>query len=168
MATVSQVYSPLDAAPSPRTGFAPLDVLDGGAGDPHLPVLLFDPDAEEEAQFVGRAVQYGSGNLTVRVRYSMASATTGDVVWGAQIRALTPGDAQDAVTDTFAAANTVTDTVPGTVGHMAEAVITLSSLDGLAAGDYFTLRLYRDADAAGDTATGDAELAEVTVEYSDT
>jgi len=44
----------------------------------------------------------------------------------------------------------------------------VSSLDSLAAGDNVALRVYRDADAAGDTMTGDAILVALTVSYSDT
>lgn len=168
MATVTLDFTPLDALPFPIAGAAPLDVQSGGTGDPHMPVLLFDAATDEYAQFLFRARSYGSGNLTVTLLYSMASATTGDVVWGAQIRALTPDDSQDVLTDAFGTANTVTDTVPATAGYATEASITVSNLDSLAANDYVTLQIYRDANAAGDTATGDAELLGVMVSYSDT
>jgi hypothetical protein len=168
MATVVHDFLPETALPFPITGAAPLDVQSGGAGDPHLAVLLFDAATDEFAQWVFRARRYGSGNLTVKILYSMASATTGDVVWGAQICALTPGDAQDVVADTFATASTVTDTVPGTAGHAKEATITVSNLDSIAADDRIVLQVYRDANAGGDTATGDAELLGVSLSYSDT
>jgi hypothetical protein len=167
MATVTIDFTPLDALPFPRTGSAPLDIQDGGIGDPHMPCLLFDAAADEFAQFLFAARRYGSGNLTVKVRYSMASATSGNVVLAAQIRAITPGDAQDVVTDTFAAASTVTDAVPGTGGQMKEATITITNLDAIAADDMVTLQIYRDADNASDTATGDLELLAASLSYSD-
>lgn len=168
MATVKYQLGADQRLPSAQTGHAPLTVLDGGAGDPQIPALLFDAAADEEAQFLLDVSQYGSGNITLKLRYSMASATTGSVVWNAQIMAYTPGDAADLVTETWATANTVTDTVPGTAGYMKEATITLSNLDSLAGGDYALLRILRDADNISDDATGDAELVQVQVEFSDT
>lgn len=167
MATVKTVFPATARMPAPLTGHAPLTVLSGGAAAPHTPILAFDAATAEEAQFVGQAAAYGSGNWTIRLRYAMASATTGDVKWNAQLRALTPGDAQIISSDAFGTANTATDTVPGTAGHMKEVAITLSNLDSVAADDYYTLRVVRDAADAGDTATGDARLVSVTVEYSD-
>lgn len=170
MATILHDFTPLDALPFPRSGAAPLDVQDGGAGDPHTPCLLFDASTDEFAQFLFRARQYGSGNLTVKVLYSMASATTGAVYWAAQICVLTPGDSQDVVTDAFATATGTSDTVPGTAGFAKEATITVSNLDSLAADDRVVLQVYRDADGTlgTDDATGDAELLGVSVSYSDT
>jgi hypothetical protein len=169
MATVVHDFFPTDALPFPITGAAPLDVQSGGTGDPHMPCLLFDADTDEFAQFLFRARRYGSGNLTVKVLYSMASATSGAVYWAAQIRALTPGDSQDVLTDTFATATGTSDTVPGTAGHAKEATITVSNLDSLAADDYVTLQVYRDANGTlgTDDATADAELLAVSVSYSD-
>lgn len=168
MATVKMQIAADQRLSSSRTGHAPLSILDGGAADPQIPVLLFDAATDEEAHFLLDVSLYGSGNITVKVRYSMASATSGDVIWAAQLMAQTPDDAVDLVTATWDTANTVTDTVPGTAGHMTEATITLSNLDSLAAGDYAILKIYRDANAAGDTATGDAELIQLQIEFSDT
>jgi hypothetical protein len=170
MATISHTFFPTDALPFPITGAAPLDVQSGGTGDPHMPCLLFDADTDEFAQFLFRATSYGSGNLTVTVLYSMASATAGAVYWAAQIRALTPGDSQDVLTDTFATATGTSNTVPGTAGYAKDATITVSNLDSIAANDYVTLQVYRDANGTlgTDDATGDAELLAVTVTYSDT
>jgi hypothetical protein len=169
MATVSLDFTPLDAMPFPITGAAPLDIQSGGTGDPHMPALLFDASTDEFAQFLFRARNYGSGSLTVKVLYSMASATSGTVYWAAQICVLTPGDSQDVLTDAFATATGVSDTVPGTAGYAQEATITVSNLDSLSADDRVVLQVYRDADGTlgTDSATGDAELLGVSISYSD-
>jgi hypothetical protein len=92
------------------------------------------------------------------------------VIWGAQLAAIMPNtNSQDVETDTLATANTVTDTHLGTTGQrIHECSITISNLDSLAADALVFLRVYRDADAAGDTMTGDALLVEAELSYSDT
>lgn len=167
MATVSQVFVPEDA-------------VFGGAAAPayrkvngtNFPVsgLYFDASSDESAYFKFRALRYGSGSLTLDIDWYADSASSGNVIWGAQIAAITPDDdSQDVETDGMATASTVTDSHIGTVGQrLHRATITISNLDSLAADDWVTLRIYRDADAAGDTMTGDAVLTLATLSYSDT
>jgi len=131
----------------------------------------FDAGADEALQFVVPYVQaYGSGNLTVKLRWFADTATSGDVVWGAAIAAITPEtDSQDIETDSLATENTVTDSHLGTTAQrLMEASITVSNLDSLAAADYLSLRIRRIGTNGSDTMSGDAQLAGVVVEYSDT
>ena len=116
-----------------------------------------------------RAVNYGSGNLTVDIEWYADTATSGDVVWGAAIAAITPNtDTQDIETDALATEATVTGTHLGTTGQrLHRATITVSSIDGIAADDYVTIRLRRLSDDAADTMTGDAVMTMATVSYSD-
>lgn len=132
--------------------------------------LYYDASADESAYFKIRAVRYGSGNLTLALEWYADTASSGDVIWGAQIAAITPdADSQDVETDGLATANTVTDTHLGTTGQrLHRGTITISNLDSLAADDIVWLRIYRDADAGGDTMTGDAILTLATLSYSDT
>jgi hypothetical protein len=132
--------------------------------------LAYDAAAAEAAFWMARAVSYGSGNVTVAVDWYAATATSGDVIWGCQIAAITPDtDTQDVETKSLATANTVTDTHLGTTGkRLHRASITVSNLDSLANNDDVWIRLYRDAAAGGDTMTGDAIVVGVTVSYSDT
>jgi hypothetical protein len=97
------------------------------------------------------------------------TATSGDVIFEAQIAAITPNtDTQDIETKALATATNATDTHLGTTGQRLHSVdITVSNLDSLAAGDYVTLRLARDANNASDTMTGDALVVKVVVTYSD-
>lgn len=137
---------------------------------PYYLQLLFDASTEEWCCWAFRMPADFASALACKVQYKMASATSGDVIWATQVAAISDGDATDADTKAFAAtANTVTVTVPGTAGHIDEASITMTSnIDNLTAGDYVVLRLARDADAGGDTATGDAELIAVALTYTTT
>lgn len=166
MATVYQQLDP-GSAQFLATAFPALT-----RGGTNLPVvgLAFDAAADEAAFWAVRAVNYGSGNVTVDIDWYADTATSGAVVWAVQLAAITPDtDTQDVETDTLATANTVTDTHLGTTGQrLHRAVVTVSNLDSLAAGDDVWLRVARDADNASDTATGDVILTAVTVSYSDT
>lgn len=132
--------------------------------------LAYDAAADEAAFWHFYANNYGSGNITVKIEWYADTATSGNVIWGAQIAAITPNtDTQDVETKSLATANTVTDSHLGTTGQrLHDCDITVSNLDSVAVGDGVWLRVYRDADAAGDTMTGDAILTMVTVSYSDT
>lgn len=138
----------------------------------NIPVmgLAFDAASDEAAWFHFQALTYGSGNVTVKLQWYADTASTGDVVWGCQLAAITPNtDTQDVETKTLATANTSTDTHLGTTGQrLHEIDVTVSNLDSLASGDAVWLRVYRDADNAADTMAGDAILTAVVVSYSDT
>ena len=132
--------------------------------------LAFDAAADEAAYWRLDAVNYGSGNLTVRVEWYADTATSGDVVWGVQLAAITANtDSGDVESKALATANTATDTHLGTTGQRLHQIdVTVSNLDSLAARDALWVKLYRDADNASDTMTGDAIVTGVTVSYSDT
>jgi hypothetical protein len=167
MATVKVQLSPLAAIPASGNGAAH-KVIDG-TNFP-VPSLAFDASTEESVYFQFRAASYGSGNLTLKIFWYADTASSGDVIFGAQIAAITPNtDTQDIETDALATAQTVTDTHLGTTGQrLHECSITISNLDSLAADDFVVLKLYRDADAAGDTMTGDALVVDLELSYSDT
>ena len=125
------------------------------------PVLDFDADTDEHAVFKDfLARNYAGGGVTVYVHYSMTTATADDVVWNVAFERIGDG-VQDVDSDGFAAVQTVTDTVPGTCGHVGVAAITLThgaQMDSIAGGELFRLKVTRDADNGSDTASGDAEL----------
>lgn len=161
-----------------------------------IPVLKWRPDATNPAQFsvvegtnfpvIGwafdggstdeiiysqfRAISYGSGNLTLDIFWYADTASTGNVVWGAAIAAITPNtDTQDIETKAFATANTVQDAHLGTTGQrLHQATITISNLDSLTAGDEVYIQIYRDAsDTVNDTMVGDAIITNMNLSYSD-
>lgn len=167
MATVKIPFSPREAIPAASNG-GQHDVL-AGTNFP-VPTIWFDATTEESVYFYFQAESYGSGNLTLSVKWYADTASSGDVIWGCAIAAITPNtDSQDIETKAFATAQTATDSHIGTTGQRLHSVdITVSNLDSIAAGDWVAMRFYRDADAGGDTMTGDAGLVGLVLSYSDT
>ena len=130
--------------------------------------LAFDASTEETCYFRGAAADYGSGDITVRIRWYADTGSSGDVVWGVSLAAITPNtDTQDIETKAFATEQTVTDSHLGTTNQrLHEASLALSNLDSLADMDDITLRIARKAADGGDTMTGDALLVAVLISYS--
>ena len=79
--------------------------------------------------------------------------------------AITPGDAADINTDSYATANIDSVTVPGTAGHLGLKTIALSNMDSAVAGDLVKIKVERDADHVSDNATGDAEVVGIILRY---
>lgn len=126
------------------------------------PVLGFDASTDETAYWTFVAPQGFTGTVTLVLFYAMASATSGNIYWQAQLEAITPGDSTDTdATTSFDTANSGNGAVPGTAGHMQAISITMTNADSIAAGDLVRLSVNRDADNASDTATGDAYLLAV-------
>lgn len=132
--------------------------------------LAFDATTNESVCGKFTAVQYGSGNLTLRLRWFADTAASGDIVWACAIAAITPDtDTQDVETDAFATEQTVTDTHLGTTNQRVHTcIITVTNLDSIAAGDLVFLRITRNASSGSDTMAGDAILLSAIMEYSDT
>lgn len=150
------VFTPLVNQP-PASNFATLDTRNSVA------VLDFDAATDESAVFVGdipEAAVLTSG-LKVIISWAATSATSGACVWGAQFEKTT---GQDIDTDSFDTAVTATTTTSGTSGVVNTTTITVTTIDSLAAGDCFRVKVYRDADNGSDTMTGDAELVAVEVQ----
>jgi hypothetical protein len=127
-------------------------------------VLDFDAGTDESAVFVGVLPRhYAGGGLTVTLHWAATSATSGDVVWLADIeRSNTDLDA-----DSFTGSpNTATGTANGTSGIVTTTAITFTSgadMDSLTVGELFRLKITRNADDGADTMTGDAELVAVEI-----
>ena len=132
-------------------------------------VLFYDASTDEAATWKFIATSYGSGNLTLDLWWYADSATSGDVVWGGAIAAITANtDTQDVETDAFATENTVTDTHLGTTGQRVHScTVTISNLDSLAAEDLVFLRVRRLGSNGSDTMTNDAGLLYARLSYSD-
>jgi hypothetical protein len=169
MATVKQSLD-VEAAQFLASAF-PQYVKNNGTNFP-VSGLAFDGGSlDEKAYWKLRAVNYGSGNLTLELEWYADTASSGNVVWGARIAAITPDtDSQDVETKAFAAQATVTDSHLGTTGQrLHRCSITISGLDSLAADDVFWIEIARVASNTGsDTMTGDAILTSAQLSYSDT
>lgn len=168
MATVRQSLS-LDGAKTQATAIPQL-LGTQGTNFPLTPAYAFDGSSTERLFLKFSPMAYGSGNITVTLQWYADTATSGAVVWETALAALTPNaDTTDVETKAFATANTATDTHLGTTAQRPHSVdVTVSNLDGIAAGDWAWLRISRLPGDAGDTMTGDAILTGVDLSYSDT
>ena len=165
MATVYELLTPEDSR-APDSNAATVRRV-GGANA--ATVLAFSDTTAQSARWLLAVPNYGSGNLTVKVRWTGDTATTGGVVWGATLAATTPGDAEVLYTATAGAQATATTTHGGTnAQRLHETTITVTGLDSLAAGDVAMLEIQRLTADASDTMASPALLVDVLVSYSDT
>jgi hypothetical protein len=129
------------------------------------PLLAFNDTTPYTAMFAGivpQGASLGSG-LVITLRWIAASATSGNVVWKAQIDRASGASGDNITVDSFDAAASVTTACNATNGKLVTSTITLTTLDSLAAEDGFRLQIIRDAANASDTMVGDAQLYQVEV-----
>lgn len=162
-------YYPLDIKGAEvSTSAIPELVLIAGTNGP-VGGYAFDASSREDIYFRIPIIGYGSGNVTVNLRwYSRSGSTTGAVVWGSRLAAITPGDAQSVESDAWATAATTTTTVNGTAKGDTSTAVAISSLDSLANLDDLWLNIYRDATSGSDTMSGDSIILTGFLSYSDT
>lgn len=169
MATVKLQLDPRTAIPGAANGAQ--HTVFNGTNFP-VPALAFDGGSTDESvYFIFKALNYGSGNLTLTIDWYADTASTGDVVWGAAVAAITPNtDTTDIETKAFATDNTQADTHLGTTAQRLHSVaLTISNLDSIAADDWVALHFFRDAsDTVNDTLAGDALVTMLILSYSDT
>lgn len=146
----------------PASNFATLDTRNS------IPVLDFDADTDESAEFGGFMPRhYDGGGVTVTIGW-MATDTTvtpHNVVWNAAFKSVSD-DADDLDSKAFAAVNATTDAEASASGEVAYTTIAFTDgadMDSVAAGEYFRLQITRDANNGSDTLTNDAELVFVEV-----
>lgn len=149
----------------PDANFATPGFLDGGSTPGELMrVWAFDASSDEHLDFhCTLSDNYAGGGLTIRFTWA-AAATSGTVEWAAAVRAY-PDDAEDIDSShSYVYNNAAADTVPSASGEFTQTEITFTDgadMDSLAAGELFTLRVFRDV--SEDTATGDAYLVSVEI-----
>ena len=108
-----------------------------------------------------------TSGATLKVQYSMTSATSGGVSIDVAVVAVTPGDAVDINTKPYDTVNNCDDAaVPTTAGYLDQISCTLTNKDSVAAGDYARIKLCRAVADAADTATGDMEVVGVELSYT--
>jgi hypothetical protein len=149
------VFTASDGNQPPASAFATLDTRNS------IAVLDFDDAATESAVFVGvmpEAASLGSG-LIVSLRWMATTATSGDVRWSVAWEKSNT----DLDSDSFDTATAATATTNGTSGIVTVTNITCTTIDSLAAGDLFRLRVQRIGGDGADTMTGDAELVAVEI-----
>lgn len=143
---------------SPATNYATVN-----ARNNHL-VLDFDDTTGETAYFEDVLPRsYAGGGITVYVHWASKTAIAGTVGWFIAIERI--GTAQDLDADSFAADQTITAaTTSGTSGILIITNVAITdgaSMDSLAVGESFRIRVTRDV--AADTVVGDAQLFAVEI-----
>lgn len=146
------IWEAVGATP-PAANAATLDTRNG------RPVLDFDADANEAAHFSAVLPKhYAGGNLAVRLHWMATSAASGNVCWRAAFERLEAAG-PDLDSDDFQSAVEANGAASATSGKLTVTTLTLTALDGAAAGDAFRIAVTRVAnDGTNDTMTGDAEL----------
>ena len=100
---------------------------------------------------------WNEGTVTYQVYFTSAGTNTGNCIWGLQGVAAADNDAIDTA---FGTAITVTKAHSGAANDLdISAESSAMTIAGSpAAGEQCFFQLYRDANAGGDTLTGDARL----------
>ena len=150
------VFFPAMSEP-PSSNYATFDTRNG------VLVLDFDDSTDESVEFPGFMPRhYDGGGLTCTIGW-MATDTTvtpHNCIWDLSFKSVSD-DADDLDSKTFAAVNSVTAAEASASGEVDYATITFTDgadMDSVEAGEYFRLKINRDANNASDTLTGDAEL----------
>jgi hypothetical protein len=146
------VFTPHDNQP-PATGFATLDTRNS------IAVLDFDDASTEGSIYVGVVPQTAvfTSGIIVSLRWTATTATSGNVVWSVSFERCNT----DIDTDSFDTATAATATTNGTSGIVTVTDITCTSVDSLAVGDLYRVRVQRLGTDGSDTMVGDAELVAV-------
>ena len=159
--TIGTIHLPVDAVKFPTSDAATVDGSETNAR------LLFDNAVRTCAYWGPFRMNADYASTPVfKFQYSMTSITSGGVAIDVQVMAVTPGDAADAETESYATVNTCTNTpVPATAGHMKEISCALTNNDTVTAGDLTKIRLCRNVANATDTAAGVMEALAASLEY---
>lgn len=104
----------------------------------------------------------GTTGITCSVRWSAASATTGNTIWGIAFRRLaddaTGSDLDASHTYVFNETTVAPASAAGEASYDSITFTDGADMDSVTAGDDFNLRFYRNAASGSDTMTGNAEL----------
>lgn len=146
----------------PSTGYATLGNRNG------VFAWEYDDTTDESVDFGGfMPSTYAGGGITVTVGWMAASATTGTISLDVSCMSVTD-DADDLDTKAFAAANNANPTTASATGEVQYTDVTFTDgadMDSIAAGEYFRIRVTRDANGttSTDNMSGDMQLVFVVV-----
>jgi hypothetical protein len=150
------IFTPLDNQPT-SSNFATLNTRNS------IAVLEFDDTTNQSAVFVSVCPDAAdlSLGLIVNISWFGATATSGNVVWGAQIEAMT----HDEDSDNFGTATEATTACNGTSGIKSETSLTIgaANIDSLATKVAYRVKVYRNAASGSDTMAGLAQIFTVEV-----
>lgn len=151
---------------SATNGCAANTKVEFGTNKVNVYTLDFDSSADEFAEWsIWMPDDWSGGTLTAKFLWT-ASSGSGDVIWGIQGRSFANDEAID---QAWGSAQTVTDTLLATGDiHITSATAAITLAGTPAGGEFVQFRVYRDADAGGDTLGADARLLGVKLTYTRT
>lgn len=136
----------------------------------HYLVASFDAATDEHLWWTFRMpADYASSPALKLLWYTNDTGAAESCVWGCQVAAITPADADTPIEHAKATAQTTTTDINTTeANRLIETSITITNTDSVAAGDLVVLLVYRDANNGSDDLTSDAVLVAVSLEYTTT
>lgn len=142
-------FTPLDNIP-PATLFATLDTRNT------IPVLNFDPVANESAVFQGIIPTDSNllSGLRVNIEWVAKTSTTGNVVWGVQFENHT----HDLDSDSYDISLSGVSAAQGTSGILSTISLNCTAVDSLSQGDSFRFKVTRSGSHESDSLLEDAQL----------
>lgn len=147
----------------PASNYATLDTRNA------IPVLDFDDTTDESIEFGGfmPAHYAGTTGITVTVGWMATTATSGAISLDVAFKSVSD-DLDDLDGKPYAAANNANPTAPSATGEVDYVNITFTNgadMDSIAAGEYFRMKVTRDANGttSTDNLTGDMELVFVSI-----
>lgn len=122
------------------------------------PYLIFDDSNDMQALYTFYCDAYSDGTMTLTLPFTMATATSGNVVFSAEFMRAGAGESMTSASFDTAVLDTVA--VPGSAGNRGTITmfITQTQADEMAEGDFIFLRLQRATSNASDTATGNLRM----------
>jgi len=121
---------------------------------------LFNDTTDECGRWDVPLQDFQGGTLQSKIAYTMDTTLSGTAAMEIYVDCKSDGDDLDA--DDFGTVNTLTATVPATIGDMDTLTDTSLNEDSCAQYDTMTIKACRDADG-NDTAAGDLELRWITI-----
>ena len=165
-AGLETIWIPASAMYGATTNPADAQQVETTALRPDMKVLDFDASTDEFAQFsVAFPKSWNEGTVTYQVYWTPSNTDTGNCIFGLQGVAIGDDDTIDVV---YGTAVDITDAGIGTVeDQQVSAVSGAITIAGSPAVDQQTyFQLYRDANAGGDTYTGDARVLGIKIFYT--
>ena len=166
IAGTETMWVPASAMYGATTNPADAQQVETTATRPDMKVLDFDASTDEFAQFsVAFPKSWNEGTVTYQVYWTPSSTNTGDCIFGLQ--GVSCGDS-DTIDIAYGTAINITDAGIGTVeDQQVSAVSSAVTIAGSPAVDQLTyFQLFRDANAGGDTFTGDARLLGIKIFFT--
>jgi len=166
IAGTETMWVPSAAMYGATTNPADAQQVETTATRPDMKVLDFDASTDEFAQFsVAFPKSWNEGTVTYQVYWTPASTNTGNCIFGLQ--GVSCGDS-DTIDIAYGTAVNITDAGIGTVeDQQVSAVSSAVTIAGSPAVDQLTyFQLFRDANAGGDTFTGDARVLGIKIFFT--